>query len=106
VSTGRLRRVCVGDVWRYHSRHDLVPPAVKLNRRGRTAAGDIFLAPQFGPVQDGPEIIDSRGGLVWFQRLKGNDSSANFQVQSYQGKPVLTYWQGVLAAGCRQWSRP
>jgi hypothetical protein len=88
-----------GDTWRFHSRRDLAPPSVKISRRGSTAPGDFFVAPQFGPVQDGPEILDGSGGLVWFQRLKGNTSAANFTVQSYRGQPVLTYWQGVLAAG-------
>jgi hypothetical protein len=88
-----------GDVWRYHSRHDLAPPAVAVTKRGRTAQGDIFLAPQWGPVQDGVEILDSGGGLVWFERLHGDDSAADFRVQSYRGKPVLTWWQGVVTAG-------
>jgi hypothetical protein len=88
-----------GDVWYFHSRHDLAPAAVRLSRRGRTAAGDIFLAPQFGPIQDGPMILDSSGGLIFFNRLRGNDSAADFRVQRYRGKPVLTWWQGNVSAG-------
>jgi hypothetical protein len=88
-----------GDVWYFHSRHDLAAAAVRLSRRGRTAAGDIFLAPQFGPIQDGPMILDSSGGLVFFNRLRGNDSASDFKIQRYRGKPVLTWWQGNVSAG-------
>jgi hypothetical protein len=89
-----------GDVFQYHSRPDLVPPAVKLTRwSARVAAGDIFLAPQFGPVQDGPEIIGPGGGLIWFDPLTGDSSASDFRVQNYHGQPVLTWWQGYVTAG-------
>lgn len=89
-----------GDVWRFHSRLDLAPASVELLRRTRAAAsGDIFVAPQFGPVQNGPEILDSGGGLIWFDRVPRGDAAADFRVQSYQGQPVLTWWQGYTTAG-------
>jgi hypothetical protein len=88
-----------GDVWRFHSRHDLTPPAVAVTKRGGTAPGDIFVAPQYGPLQDGMEILDPGGGLIWFERLHGNDSASDFRVQSYLGTPVLTWWQGPVTAG-------
>jgi hypothetical protein len=88
------------DVRRFHSRLDLAPSAVQVLKRGRgTAAGDIFVAPQFGPVQDGPMIVDSSGGLVWFQRLPHTESASDFRAQRYQGKPVLTWWEGYVTAG-------
>ena len=89
-----------GDVYEYRSRPDLVPPAVKLTRwSSKDAPGDIFLAPQFGPVQDGPEIIGPGGGIVWFDPLSGDSSAADFRVQQYRGQPVLTWWQGYVTAG-------
>lgn len=89
-----------GDVQTFRSRADLVPSAVSIGTHARgTAPGDIFLAPQFGPVQDGPMILDGSGNLVWFKRLPGADSASDFRVQSYAGKPVLTWWQGGVAAG-------
>jgi hypothetical protein len=49
-----------GDVGHFHSDPGLSPALVRVGKpRGRTAPGDIFLAPQQGPVQDGPEIFDS-----------------------------------------------
>ena len=87
------------DVQFYHSRKDLSPVSVSVTKRGATADGDIFVAPQWGPAQDGPMILDPNGNLVWFDRMKGNTSVASFTQQRYQGQPVLTWWQGTMAAG-------
>jgi hypothetical protein len=89
-----------GDVQQFRSRRDLTPAAVKVTKRSRgTAPGDIFVAPQFGPVQDGPMILDPYGTLIWFKSLPGDDSASDFRVQTYQGAPVLTWWQGYVSAG-------
>ena len=56
-----------GDVW-------LVPLAPRSDPGGgedhqarpRIDPGDIFVAPQVGPLQQGPEIIGPNGGLIWF----------------------------------------
>ncbi len=89
-----------GDVWSFHSRPDLAPAAVQLLRRtGDAGSDDIFLTPQFGPVQNGPEILDPSGRLVWFNPVPRGDTAADLQVQQYQGHPVLTWWQGYTDAG-------
>ena len=89
-----------GDVWRFRSRLDLAPSAVRLLKSSPQAEQqDIFLAPQFGPVQNGPEILDSSGNLVWFDRITPGDAAADFRVQRYRGRPVLTWWQGYTDAG-------
>jgi hypothetical protein len=87
------------DVQFYHSRKDLSPVSITMTKRGASGDGDIFLAPQWGPVQDGPMILDPNGNLVWFDRMRGATSAASFSEQSYLGKPVLTWWQGTMAAG-------
>ena len=83
----------------YHSRKDLSPVSVSITQHGATGDGDVFVAPQWGPVQDGPMILDPNGNLVWFDRMRGDTSVASFSLQRYQNKPVLTWWQGTLAAG-------
>ena len=89
-----------GDVQRFASRPDLVPPAVTVDKRSaRTASGDIFIAPQFGPVQTGPMVLDPDGNLVWFHPLQADDSPSDLRVQTFRGEPVLTWWQGYVAAG-------
>ncbi len=89
-----------GDVLRFHSRPDLQPAAVRVVRQSsHTARGDIFLAPQVGPVSNGPMIIDRKGQLVWFMPLPGRDFATDVREQRYQGHPVLTFWRGIIRLG-------
>ena len=88
-----------GDVWFFHSRPDLQPAAVTITKRDPAATGDIFLAPQIGPLQQGPELIGPNGGLIWFDPVPVNDAATDFREQYYNGQPVLTWWQGNEAAG-------
>jgi hypothetical protein len=89
-----------GDVLALRSRPDLSPAAVEITKPAAGAGGgDIFVAPQQGPDQSGPMILDPSGNLVWFQAMPKGDISADFRVQQYRGKPALTWWQGYLGAG-------
>jgi hypothetical protein len=82
----------------FHSRPDLHPPAVTVTANSPAAApGDVFIAPYSGPGQAGPMIFDPAGRLVWFKALPAYTSAANFQVQQYGGRPVLTWWQGDIS---------
>ena len=82
------------------SRPDLIPPALTVTtaKRGR-AQGDIFLAPKGGRGQDGPMIVDDKGRLVWFKPMPRDRIATDFRVQTYEGKHVLTWWQGGLIVG-------
>jgi hypothetical protein len=67
------------------------------------AAGDILTTNGPGPGQYGPLIYTPQGRLVWFHQLSGDLSAENLSVQSYAGKPALTFWQGkVLSLGFGQ----
>jgi Arylsulfotransferase (ASST) len=89
-----------GDVWSFQSRPDLTPAAVKLLQQSSSpGSDDIFLTPQFGPVQNGLEILDPSGRLIWFDPVPSGQTAANLQVQPYRGQPVLTWWQGYTVAG-------
>ena len=88
-----------GDVWYFHSRPDLTPAAVKITKHDSGSGGDVFLAPQIGPLQQGPEIVGSTGALVWFDPLPKDYSATDFRVQTYRSQPVLTWWQGNESAG-------
>jgi hypothetical protein len=46
-------------------------------------------------------IVGDRGELVWFQPLSGK-SAMDFRVQTYRGRPVLTWWQGRFVRGWGQ----
>ena len=78
--------------WDFRSRPDLSPPAVAVASQAHdTAPGYIFIAPKYGSGQSGPMIIDNLGQPVWFSKGK---YAMDFKVQYYQGKPVLTWWEG------------
>ncbi|HLY48933.1 MAG TPA: arylsulfotransferase family protein [Solirubrobacteraceae bacterium] len=89
-----------GDVLVFHSRPDLDPPAVEIVKNAsRSALGDVFITPQQGPLQNGAMIVSPQGELMWFKPVPAGDLAANVQVQHYQGRPVLTWWQGYSGAG-------
>ncbi|MGO9320194.1 MAG: arylsulfotransferase family protein [Solirubrobacteraceae bacterium] len=84
----------------FHSRPELRPPDVTASSNAQTATGDLFLAPYSGIGQYGPMILDEHGGLIWFKALSpAGARAADFRVQQYEGKPVLTWWQDPLIAG-------
>jgi hypothetical protein len=79
----------------------LQPPTVHVNVAASPSAapGDIFLTTNSGRGQNGAMILDGSGRLVWFQPAAKGDSVTNLQVSSYEGKPVLAYWQGHIDLG-------
>ena len=88
------------NVMRFHSRHDLEPPAVTVTTAATNPAlGDIFLAPDTGPGQAGPEILTPSGQLVWFHPLPPGTRAFDLKAQRYRGAPVLTWWQGQVVEG-------
>jgi Arylsulfotransferase (ASST) len=84
----------------FHSAPGLHPPTVTVRGQLVPESGDIFLTPRNSyqrrvDIQHGPMILDSRGHLVWFRRAPPGNVAINLQVQSYRGRPVLTWWQGT-----------
>src|SRR5215218_2893999 len=76
---------------------DLSPPAIEITAQAHdNAPGYIFIAPKKGAGQYGPMIVDDQGQLVWFSK---NRYATDFRVQTYQGEPVLTWWEGKVVAG-------
>jgi len=64
-----------------------------LKQGANNGNGDIFITPAGGSVS-GPEIISNTGKVIWFHPLPAHELAADFRAQTYQGKPVLTWWQG------------
>jgi Arylsulfotransferase (ASST) len=86
----------------FRSRPDLEPVSVTVSKHSEPASqGDIFVAPQFGPAQDGPMILDPSGNLIWFDPtpLSQKQIITDFRVQNLYGQRVLTWWQGNTASG-------
>jgi hypothetical protein len=91
-------------------RPDLQPPTVTISHTspGAGPATDppcIFLTPKgypsTGPGQPGLMILDRHGDIVWFSPSDGV-TQMDLNVQSYQGKPVLTWWEGKVINGYGQ----
>lgn len=86
----------------YRSRPDLDPATVTVDHDATPAGeGDLFVAPQNGPTQDGPMILDPSGQLVWFKPFPVSSRTlvTDFRVQNYLGQRVLTWWQGHMNQG-------
>ena len=101
---GKLPLVAAGraGVQSFRSRPDLRPAAVTVTQdRAPAGEGDIFVAPQFGPAQDGPMILDASGNLIWFDPFPVSENTlvTDFRVQQLDGQPVLTWWQGNTNSG-------
>ena len=90
------------DVQHYSSAPALTPSTVSISTPAKPGGspGDLFLAPYQGQGSPGPMITDQSGNLVWFHPLAAGQAATNFQVQQYEGRPVLTWWQGrIIAVG-------
>ncbi len=85
-------------VQHFRSAPSLTPSTVKIITPARSGAagGDLFMAPYQGQGSPGPMIAEQDGQLVWFHPLPEGEQATNFQVQSYGGRPVLSWWQGRI----------
>jgi hypothetical protein len=85
------------EVQHFHSEPNLQPPSMEVTTTSPSeASGDLFAAPYSGPGQDGPMIFSDTGQLIWFNPLPTGIEGTNLQVQQYEGKPVITWWQGYI----------
>jgi hypothetical protein len=79
----------------FRSRPDLTPPLLTVETRQPAATKrKVLLAPKRKGGQSGPAILDDRGRLQWFRPMRAGTVANDFRVQRYQGKPVLTWWEG------------
>ncbi|HTU94961.1 MAG TPA: arylsulfotransferase family protein [Solirubrobacteraceae bacterium] len=84
------------------TRPDLRPPAVRVTQLAAAPASTprfILLSPinavPASDPQQGLMMVDRLGRLVWFSPTSSG-SPFNLAVQSYAGKPALTWWQGAV----------
>jgi hypothetical protein len=93
------------------TRLQLAPPRIIVDKARPALAGDLFLTPLPSPIvhpgsnnaisinpvgPGGPMIIDPRGRLVWFDQLPVPTVATNLRLQMFNGKTVLTWWQGQV----------
>jgi EmrB/QacA subfamily drug resistance transporter len=85
----------------------LHPPKIRADAataRSQLAPGDILLAnfydlttrPMVG--QSGPLMLNSKLQPVWFRPVPRSVVASDLSQQSYQGKPVLAWWQGTVTS--------
>lgn len=86
-----LARASGGTSRSFVSAPHLHPPLVSFSSDHDHNSGDIFISPNH-TSQVGPMVVNGLGHLVWFSPRSG--SAFNFEVQHYNGQPVLTWWQG------------
>jgi hypothetical protein len=59
-------------------------------------AGDIFTSNGPGPGSYGALIYDPQGQLVYFHQVSGGLTDEDVNVQSFEGREDLTFWQGKV----------
>jgi len=93
-----------GGYRRFVTRPEFNPPVVSVSGPGAGAAGRYFFmnAPYSGPGRGGAVITDASGELVWLGPDEPGRHRLGFNVQSYRGEPVLTWFEGVETHGWGQ----
>ena len=82
-----------------HTIDGLSPPTLTVTHPAAgTAPGFVFVAEKGGKNKpSGPVIADNEGRIVWYHEVPRGLEATDFRTQAYQGKPVLTWWQGTIS---------
>jgi hypothetical protein len=93
----------VKGIQHFRSRPDLQPPEIRIDVHAKDVIpGFVFTDCHGGYAQQGPMILTETGRLVGFLPLTPKPTVAhrafNVRVQTYQGKPVMTYFVGGVVS--------
>jgi len=96
-------------IQQFHSRPDLSPPQVVIDKPASGPLGGFIVTEVHGgKSQSGPLIFDQNGRIIWFQPLSPQPSfehrAFSVQVTSYEGNPVLAWFQGAVVSAHGQGS--
>lgn len=96
--------VTADGVQRFQSRPDLLAPVVTIDTPAQAPLPGLIVTDSHGgPSQSGPLIVDQTGQIVWFAPSAPLPSAPqcafDVRVQRYGGRPVLSWFQGVVAGG-------
>jgi hypothetical protein len=93
--------------WSFRSAPKLHPPKLQTlhNSPAKLQSGYFMVAnfknlttpaPMVG--EGGPLILDNKLRPVWFNPVGTHQLAGNLRQQTYKGKPVLTWWQGLISS--------
>jgi hypothetical protein len=91
-----------GAVHSYVTRSDLRPPVLSVGLSGNSSGVPAYVLlgnkAYLGPPVGQPGLLIARrdGEIAWFNPVTDRQQVMNFNVQSYKGKPVLTWWSGII----------
>jgi hypothetical protein len=93
----------VKGIQHFRSRPDLRPPEIIIDVPAKDVIpGLIFTECHVGVTQQGPMILSETGRLIGFEPVSATPTPArrafNVRVQTYQGKPVMTYFVGAVVS--------
>jgi EmrB/QacA subfamily drug resistance transporter len=100
-----LGRYSTANTYSFASAPGLHPPKYRVIHSepgAKLTPGYIFTANFFNlnepPIegQSGPLILDRELQPVWFQPVRKKLVASNLSAQTYEGKPVLSWWQGEV----------
>ena len=95
----RAAATCTPALHSYRSEPGLAPPAACVNQAAaKTAPGYLFVDPKSTTRGNGAAIFDNRGDLVWWDPV-GAEMVHNLQRVTYQGQPMLAFYQGDALSG-------
>jgi len=83
----------------YASMPGVQVPDLKVSVPSSLGGGYVFESPQGGTKLGGPMIVNGKGQVVWFDPLPPTVVAEDFRVETYQGKPALTFWEGEITVG-------
>jgi hypothetical protein len=81
----------------FRSEPSIHPPIVWLSGTDPDPGSGYIFGDAQNTTQPGPMILDPEGRLVWFLPLHRH-AALNVQVQRYQGRSVLTFWDGYVVS--------
>jgi hypothetical protein len=101
--SGRRRQIAAVGTMRLATRPDLRPPVwdVRAMRPGASDA-EIFVGPKLLATrrgQQGAQIIDAAGRVRFWRPMPVGQDALDVRVQTYRGRPVMTWWQGRRIVG-------
>ena len=82
----------------FFSDPDVKAPELSITVNKSPAPGLIALSAKGGGVAGQLMLARSDGSLVWRQTIPGNVAANDLKLQTWQGKPALTWWQGTQYA--------